>query len=900
MVQVCERCHRTNPREAIYCHHDGGALGARVGADQPAESAGNAATKPFTAPLVFASGSSCRNLQQLAEACRQKPAIVWQLLQQGNLENFLAGQGRIDLAAAARAAARAADRQRGLDDFLGRLPVRLPPARLRVEPAALDFGTTPVGEGRRVELVLHNDGQRLLYGSAVADADWLSLGDDVVQRSKLFQGSERVVIPVRILGRHLRALDRPQETTIRLESSGGSFTVPVRVRVPVRPFGEGVLAGARSPRQLARLAHDAPKEAAVLIENGAVAHWYQANGWPYPVRGPTASGVAAVQQLFEALGLVKPPAVELSEDAVRLEGRPGELLEYSLAVVTQENRAAIAHGRSDQPWLQVGQPIFRGRSAFLPLTVAAVPGQSGDTLHACVSVTANGGQRFTVPVTLAVAGTSPAPPRPPRPEVGRPAAAPIPVAAVAPAPVPVAVAPRRATAWIKGKGKSKGGGERGWLGICLPALLLVAVTVGGVLRDALAPEQPPALNNPGRPVDATPRLEIRFHEAPRDDLLDTLYLPEHQPTMRFGLVTLRRGKEIGTGIQVRRLTFDPWGRTNNTCLRFDGADERLFGSGGNGHWEESAVRGWKDDQDQEHDGVKSVWVWDDRQVAVGQYVELVRGKQSGLLDTCRVRYRIDNRDAREHTIGLRFLLDTFIGGNDGVPFTIPGEPDLCDTSKDLPGQASNGHIPRFLQALENADLARPGTIAHLELKLEKLEPPARVTLGAWPNEKLRVLNRKASGPLTLWDVPLLSLKSLGLNDSAVTMYWSDKPLEPGGKREVGFEYGLWALASAGSRLATVVDGAFRPEGELTVVAYVNRTGAANGDDTVTLKLPPDFQFLEGEATQRVPRLPANAASANVPITWRVQAGPTGSYEFTVTSSFGASQVLPVEIRQSIY
>jgi hypothetical protein len=65
-------------------------------------------------------------------------------------------------------------------------------------------------------------------------------------------------------------------------------------------------------------------------------------------------------------------------------------------------------------------------------------------------------------------------------------------------------------------------------------------------------------------------------------------------------------------------------------------------------------------------------------------------------------------------------------------------------------------------------------------------------------------------------------------------------------------------------------------------------------------LPEGFRLLEGEETQRVPKLPADAKSANVPITWRVQAGPTGSYKFRVKSSLGASQELPVKIRQSIY
>jgi hypothetical protein len=99
------------------------------------------------------------------------------------------------------------------------------------------------------------------------------------------------------------------------------------------------------------------------------------------------------------------------------------------------------------------------------------------------------------------------------------------------------------------------------------------------------------------------------------------------------------------------------------------------------------------------------------------------------------------------------------------------------------------------------------------LKLEKLGPPARVTLGAWPNEKLRVLARSAGGPATLWDVPVLPMKALDLNDSAIVIYWEEQPLKPDERREVGFEYGLWSLASQGSRLAATVAGVFRPDGE---------------------------------------------------------------------------------------
>ena len=278
---------------------------------------------------------------------------------------------------------------------------------------------------------------------------------------------------------------------------------------------------------------------------------------------------------------------------------------------------------------------------------------------------------------------------------------------------------------------------------------------------------------------------------------------------------------------------------------------------------------------------------------------MLRGEQSLLLDTCRVTYRIDNRDNKDHKVGIRFLLDTFIGGNDGVPFTIPGANDLCDTWMDLPAQAKDKKIPDFLQALEKSDLKHPGTIAHVRLKLEDLEAPERVTLGAWPADGLRVIDKKANGPLTLWDVPVLSMKTLKPADSAVVIYWKDEPLKPGARREVGFEYGLWNLHSEGGRLAATVDGVFQPERELTVVAYVNLAGEENAGETVSLELPDGFALIEGDKTQPVPKQ-ANAQSGNRPVTWKVRAGSTGDHVLKVTTSSGQSQDLPVRIKGEIF
>ena len=254
MAQTCQRCRRTNPREANYCYFDGNVLAGRS-SDVPADgSAMNLGTRPFSHPLVFPSGEACHNFQQLAEACHQDTALAADLLHQGHLETFLASQGRMDLAGVARASAKAADRQRGLDDFLGRLPFVLPAGRLQVEPLQVDLGTLRIGEERRFVLNLRNLGMRLVHGTASCDVPWLSLGDGAPCQSRLFQFTDHAVLPVHIVGDKLRAYQQPQETEIHLDTPNVSATVTVRVRVPVQPFPEGVLAGARPSPAPARQA----------------------------------------------------------------------------------------------------------------------------------------------------------------------------------------------------------------------------------------------------------------------------------------------------------------------------------------------------------------------------------------------------------------------------------------------------------------------------------------------------------------------------------------------------------------------------------------------------------------------------------------------------------------------
>jgi hypothetical protein len=923
MPQTCNKCYRTNPDEAFFCYLDGNVLhGLRAG---PL----NTGAQPFYSPFVFPSGRNCRNFDELALACQELWPEALRLLQQGYLEGFLGSIGRADLATAARDAARSPDPDRGLDQLLTKLPSQvLESPRLYVTPQEINLGQLRVGQDHRLYLHLVNQGMGLLYGTVrCEDCLWLALGDAAGAQEKLVQFRNDLVLAVHVRGKQLRAGNKALRGSLVIDTNGGSVHVPVRAEVPVAPFPDGALAGAVTPRQVAEKARAAPRDAAPLFENGVVARWYEANGWKYPVQGPAATGLGAVQQFFEALGLTSPPPVELSATQFDFLGKVGDRLNQVLEVKSSEKRPVYAHATSDQPWLEVGRPRLQGRIATIGLTIPAVPDRPGETLRARLTVMANGNQQFTVPVSLAIRGTrvrrSGVAVAPPEPAWALPADEVVAAASPAASTRTTATAARRTDAdAIPVPGHPETVPERlpprpsrlvpeppsvpirpgtprarfGCLTHLVPALVLLLALGGIAARDYFfkpeVPVEAPAEDEVTL-LDPTPRLAIRYHDV--GDLVI------HNPSMRFGLVMLQEDDPLKTG-QKKKLTYDPLGRSNNTCLKIDGG-ERLFGENEPtlfpeppGHWEGmkeplGGGRPWT------REGAKSTWVYDDVKVAITQTVEIVPGEQSHLLDTCLVRYRIENRDGEPHRVGLRFLLDTYIGANDGVPFLIPGSKRLCDTKASFDSPAD---VPDFIEALEHENLVKPGTVAQLQFRLGKqIESPDRVTLGAWPDKNLAhfhpYLRLRLRQQLTGWDVPVLPLKTITPPDSAVTIYWNERPLAPGEVREVGFTYGLGDLAGAEAhgKLALTVGGALAVGREFTVTAYVSHPQPRQ---KLTLVVPEGFQITAGSAEQVVPPLPKDASSPNSPVTWKVRAAKAGTYTLKVQSSTGETQSKPVTIR----
>jgi len=893
-VQTCSRCTRVNPPDALYCYFDGTVL-SRSGTN---EGPINTGTRPFPHHFTFPSGTVCDNFDQLALACHENWKEALELLQQGYLENFLGGLGRADLARMAREAAKFPDGERALDQFLSKLPSEVvDPPKLEAAPTEVNLGQILIGEDRDLELHLVNQGMRLLYGSITCeDCVWLGVGEAPGAPHKLFQFSGELILPLHVRGKQLRAGIKPLEGRLEIESNGGNATIIVRADVPVQPFPDGIYAGAPTPRQIAEKAKAHLrvnwKEAAAPFENGAVAQWYKCNGWTYPVQGAVAEGTAAVQQFFDALGLSKPPRVEISQTAITFQGNVGAGLRQVLEIKSAEKRPIYAYGISDQPWLEVGRGRLNSRTGSLtiPLVIPSVPDREGQILNARVLITANGKQRFSVGVTLDVGAnldfTGPSSPTNQKAEVGSQksevknqkskvggptsdvGARPGDESSPLPTPHSPLPAPHSPLPMLRRKSLH-----------AMPAVFLGLALFGVVLSDFAKPPQKTGSEEEEfasarwKLVDPKPRIGVKFNDA-----------------MRFGILMLNE-TDPERPDQFKKLTAKEDGSTNNTCIRLDG-HEPLFGVRP-GEWVKNknfeilkkvplgnSRQGWM-----------SFWKYPHEKVLVRQTVEVVPNEQTLLLDTCLVHYLIENQDTVPRKVGIRVMLDTYIGANDGVPFIIPGQPGLLQTKRIF----DQKDIPDYIEALEYPNLTNPGTIAHLGLKLQgikiqrsdpEVEPLEKLVVCRWPGN---------SEKRWQWDYTAMNEPPDEKSDSCVVLYWKEQSMEPKTRRAMAFTYGLGRLASSSGAIGITVGGSFQPGKVFTITAIVKNSYE---NQTVKLNLPKALSLVKGEGGEDQQEEQAVEAGKELSqVSWKVKAHEEGLHVVEVTSGV-ERQLHKVQIRSS--
>jgi RNA polymerase sigma factor (sigma-70 family) len=367
-------------------------------------------------------------------------------------------------------------------------------------------------------------------------------------------------------------------------------------------------------------------------------------------------------------------------------------------------------------------------------------------------------------------------------------------------------------------------------------------------------------------VDARPRLAIDFSAS-----------------HRFGLICPRLLDADGN---PKRLTREAKGTTNNTCISID-EDELIYGidipsvrwvRDRTKHAEKNNPTLYKIGERAWQSAVEHV----DKKIRVTQTIELIRGEQTGLYDTVLVKYQIKNSDTNPHTVGLRFMLDTLIGKNDGVPFLIPPTEQAPAHLVDTMAIFTKATMPDFIRALESEKLDdKNATVAELNVKLRGYEPLEKLVICRWPdNSEMR----------WKWQYQAMNEPANREKDSCVVLYWPQKEMKPNEERLLGFTYGLGQIYGEGSggsadggygrdsgKLCLMTAGSSKIDRTFTATAYVK--GDTLTGQKITLQLPPGLTLAEGQQAQQVVTKPGPQGYSQV--SWRVRSNKVGKHTLEV-------------------
>jgi hypothetical protein len=379
----------------VYCYFDGIVLHQAA--------AGMVVPGQLPQDFVFPSGRRCKTFDDLVQGCQYEWEDARSLLRNGDFARYFAQLGRHDLARTAQENQVQPDPDIGLHTFLGQLPAsQIQGPRLDLNPRRLLLAGVRPGEQRRIPLTVLNQGKGLLQGKVTVSegGQWLRISEDGNPSECALKTAKSQQVRLQVDARGLTA---PQTYSGKLTviTNGGISEVAVRLDVASVPFALPPFQGATSPRQIAERMRSNPKQAAPLLENGEISQWFQVNGWTYPVSGPPARGIAAVQQFFECMGLSKPPPLQLSDQEFQFLCTPPEVVQARVTLRTNSKKWVYAQVDSDKPWLRVTTPSVSGpqqtQIAFeVDSTLMDAGGLHLGTLH----IVANAGQRLEVRVQV--------------------------------------------------------------------------------------------------------------------------------------------------------------------------------------------------------------------------------------------------------------------------------------------------------------------------------------------------------------------------------------------------------------------------------------------------------------------------------------------------------------------
>ena len=286
-------------------------------------------------------------------------------------------------------------------------------------------------------------------------------------------------------------------------------------------------------------------------------------------------------------------------------------------------------------------------------------------------------------------------------------------------------------------------------------------------------------------------------------------------------------------------------------------------------------------------------------IKVEQILSIVKSSTTGLFDTAQIKYRLLNTSNETKEVGLRIMLDTMLGQNDGAPFRLA---DRAITTDNL---YLKEELPIFWQAFDS--ISNPTVTSQGTFKGPGVTEPDKVYFSDWGS--------LADGVWNFDFNPQQDFIRKGEYeiDSAIAMMWEPKMLEPNEEITYVTNYGLGGIKVVPGLLALGVTSpaefTFDDNNQyFPVVAYVENTSEITADNVeIEIDLPEEFRTqnsvqnlgdLESKGTAQVSwqvRPTSDEIPGNMTYKVRVTADNTDSNEVERDIRFVGPPMIETEI-----
>lgn len=228
-----------------------------------------------------------------------------------------------------------------------------------------------------------------------------------------------------------------------------------------------------------------------------------------------------------------------------------------------------------------------------------------------------------------------------------------------------------------------------------------------------------------------------------------------------------------------------------------------------------------------------------QEVLVRQRLLLAASPTTGYMDSALVEYTVENLGTTERQVGIRVMLDTMLGSNDGAPLRVG---DVAVSSEKC---FDGANVPDFIQAFDR--LEEPTVVSQGTFRGRDMTPPDTLVVANWGSLA------DAAWGFECREGASLIREGEDEPDSAVALYWMPRPIPAGESLTIRFLYGLGGLSIGEGKLllglTTPLEIPYRRDAteSVMVLGYIENDGQALSTNTrLSLKLPRGIAVVAGE------------------------------------------------------